>query len=174
MKDEYKLDFAKKITVAATAGDFEFLMERGIQLLVKQKHLKGLLGGKKAGGVIMLALVDDKQIKELNRDYRGIDKATDVVSLSYFEAEFLEKDGRNDADLMAGESLLGEIFISVDTAKKQAREHGKTLKQELQFLFAHGLLHVFGYDHERADERRVMFDLQDQILKTKSWRKIID
>ena len=69
---------------------------------------------------------------------------------------------------------MGEIIISVATAKKQAREHGKTLNEEMQFLFIHGVLHVFGFDHIKTAERKIMFDLQDKIIGNKSWRAIAD
>jgi probable rRNA maturation factor len=62
----------------------------------------------------------------------------------------------------------------VDTAKKQAQEHGKTILEEMQFLFVHGVLHVFGYDHEEPGERKIMFDLQDKIIGNKSWRPMIE
>ena len=114
-------------------------------------------------GTIALILTTDKEIHALNREYRGVDKPTDVLSFSYFGGEqFPEGD------------VLGEILISVPTAKKQAKDHGKTLNEELQFLFLHGLLHVFGFDHIKKSERVLMFDLQDKIIGNKSWRKIAD
>lgn len=132
---------------------------RGLQILQREKKLKKI----PAGSSVHLVLVDDRLIKKLNREYRGKAKATDVLSFSYIEeSSFPEK------------NLIGEIAISIPTAKKQAREHHKTLAQEVQFLFVHGLLHIFGYDHEETNDRREMFDLQDEILQTKSWRKIID
>ncbi len=119
---------------------------------------------------MQLVLVEDQDIALLNAAYRHKDGPTDVISLSYFkEAVFPRK-----KKVQATGDLVGEIMISVDTAKRQALEHGKTLKEELQFLFVHGVLHVFGYDHEKAAERKIMFDLQDEVLGTKSWRKIID
>lgn len=178
--------------------NFSGLFKGGIKLLESKKHLQG----KMRGGEIQLVLSDDKEVRIVNREYRGKDVPTDVVSLSYFEEELRQAKkslknaststgGRNaqpnsrrkvieDAEmfphfntLFGAENLLGEIIISIETAARQAREHKKTLKQELQFLFVHGLLHVFGYDHEKAAERKVMFDLQDEILQTTSWRKII-
>ncbi len=108
-------------------------------------------------------MVTDKQISALNQEYRGNSKPTDVLSFSYYdEAGF------------PGENLLGEIAISLPTAQKQAKEHKKSLKEEVQFLFIHGLLHVFGYDHEQLDERKVMFDLQDEIWGSNEWRPLID
>ena len=78
-----------------------------------------------------IAFVSDKRIRELNRQFRGIDKATDVLS---FPAE--------------EESNLGDVAVSVETAAAQARENGLTLDQEIAQLILHGLLHLSGYDHE--------------------------
>ncbi len=119
--------------------------------------------GKKLDGVLRFVLTNDAAIQKLNKQYRGLNKPTDVLSFSYFEGE-----------KFPGDDTVGEVVISVDTAKKQAKEHQKTLHEELIFLFLHGLLHIFGYDHEEDNERKEMFDLQDKILKTKAWRKIID
>ena len=65
-------------------------------------------------------------------------------------------------------------MISITTARRQARAHGKSLNQELQFLFIHGLLHVFGFDHIKKNERKIMFDLQDKIIGDTSWRAIVE
>ena len=114
-------------------------------------------------GKVMLTMVNDKEIRALNREYRGVDKPTDVLSFSYFgEENFPVQD------------TLGEILISIPAAVKQAKDHGKTLNEELQFLFLHGLLHVFGFDHIKKGNRREMFDLQDKIIGDKSWRAIAD
>lgn len=81
-----------------------------------------------------LVLVDDNEIQDLNKEHRGKDKPTDVLSFP-FESEF-------------DHLPLGSIIISVDTAKRQANEEGNSLEMELQILFLHGLLHLQGYDHE--------------------------
>ncbi len=143
------------------ATDFEKFFERGLKILRKK------IGKRMKGGVIALTFISDKKIRVINRNYRGKNISTDVVSLSYLEKDF------EFPPLDSGD-LVGEIFISLDTAKRQAREHKKTLLQELQFLFVHGLLHIFGYDHEAAAERKVMFGLQDEVLGTTIWREIID
>lgn len=130
-----------------------------MKMLSEKAHLKQ----KISCGMVQLVLVDDKTIRTINRDYRAKNKPTDVVSLSYFE----------DYAFPGADDLVGEIFISVDTAKRQAKEHKMTLTQELQLLFVHGLLHIFGYDHEGEKERKIMFEFQDEILRTKMWRGII-
>ena len=88
----------------------------------------------KANHSATIAFVSDKTIRQLNRQFRGIDKATDVLS-------FLSGDDANGSN-------LGDIAISVETAAAQARENGLTFDEELAQLILHGLLHLSGYDHE--------------------------
>lgn len=104
---------------------------------------------------ISVTLVDNKKIHEINKDYRNIDKVTDVIS---FE---------NDLELSFGADEptdLGDIFISVDQALAQAKEYKHTIERELTFLYVHGLLHCFGYDHLNQEDEHEMFDLQEVIL----------
>lgn len=140
-------------------GELEKLYHKGLELLKQQQHLKEKLHG----GVVKVFFVSDEEIQQLNRNYRDLDKPTDVISLSYFEES-----------PFPGEDLVGEIFISVDTAHKQAQEHNVSVKEEAQFLFVHGFLHIFGYDHQEKAERKVMFDLQDEIIGHSKWRPLID
>ena len=102
-------------------------------------------------------LVDDVKIHEINRDYRQIDRSTDVISFALEDSEQYYVEG------MPRE--LGDIFISVDHAKSQAEEYGHSLRREMCFLFTHGLLHLLGYDHMKEEDEKVMFALQKDILK---------
>lgn len=102
-------------------------------------------------------LVDDQKIHEINRDYRQIDRSTDVISFALEDSEQYYVEG------MPRE--LGDIFISVDHAKSQAEEYGHSLRREMCFLFTHGLLHLLGYDHMKEEDEKVMFTLQKEILK---------
>lgn len=98
---------------------------------------------------ISLLITDDATIHQLNRDYRKVDKATDVLSFP------MDEDG-----------MLGDIAISLDTAKRQADDAEIGLDREVAFLFTHGLLHLLGYDHETSPEDEAeMFALQEEILK---------
>lgn len=97
----------------------------------------------------------DSEIKEINKKYRSKDKPTDVLSFSYFDIKTPK----------VPDDLLGEIMISVDTAKIQSHERGVTLAEELKTLFTHGLLHVFGYMHETDEEEENMEKAAQKILK---------
>ena len=130
-----------------------------LSLLKKtMKHLK-----LKCDPIVSVTFVDNAFIHELNRDYRHINRPTDVISFAFLD---------NQEDKMAqlagnGLVVLGDIYISIDKAKEQAVEYGHPLKRELSFLFVHGLLHLLGYDHMTPEEEKVMFALQDEILPPK-------
>lgn len=99
---------------------------------------------------LSILLVDDAEIKNLNRQHRNIDSATDVLSFPQMEDdEFISH-------------MLGDVVISVETADRQAKEHHFSLEQELVLLLIHGLLHLLGFDHERSEE-------EEKIMKAKTW-----
>ena len=130
----------------------------GIYLSLLEKTLKHLKLNFEP--IVSVSLVDDKFIHQLNRDYRKIDRPTDVISFA-----FLDNEDDRDAQLHGqGIVCLGDIYISVDRAKAQAEEYGHSLNRELSFLFVHGILHLLGYDHMTPEEEKVMFALQDEIL----------
>lgn len=114
------------------------------------KVLKGHVDKKllKRNGNIELVLVDDKVIQELNREYREKNKPTDVISFAYLEVTDYKKE--------KGDVIVGDIFISVDTAKRQAKKKGHGLKKEMEILFVHGMLHCFGFDHKNDKQEAEM------------------
>lgn len=105
---------------------------------------------------VSCVLVDDERIHEINREYRHIHRSTDVISFAMEDNDQFYVEGMP--------RTLGDIFISVDHAKKQAEEYGHSLRREMCFLFTHGILHLLGYDHMTDEQEKEMFGLQDQIL----------
>lgn len=99
-------------------------------------------------------LTGDEEINNLNKNYRGIDKTTDVLSFAF-------NDGRK---LNLPINLLGDIYISIPKMKQQAIDYATGEKRELSFLAVHGLLHLLGYDHMNEEEEKIMFGLQKEIL----------
>lgn len=104
---------------------------------------------------ISVTFVRSAAIHKINRDYRGIDRPTDVISFAINDSPDLIDDGEKD---------LGDLFININYARRQAKEYGHSLKREVCFLFTHGLLHCLGYDHMKPEDERVMFALQEKIL----------
>ncbi len=107
---------------------------------------------------LSLLITSDSHIRELNRDFRGKDKATDVLSFSQIEGD----------ELGPGPFSLGDIVISLDTTVRQAAELKHSLGEELLRLLIHGILHLLGYDHENVpeDEVKRMQDLEDRLFQT--------
>ena len=102
-----------------------------------------------------ISFVDEDTIQELNRDYRGIDRVTDVISFALED----KKD-----NFQSEIRFLGDIYICIPRMKEQALEYEHSIKRELSFLTVHGLLHLLGYDHRNEDEEKIMFVLQEEIL----------
>ena len=109
--------------------------------------------------------MSDEEIQNLNRDFRGKNKPTDVLSFALFETLGAEDD--LPFPTFPGEKnqiALGDLVISIETAQRQAREQNHDLEHEIAFLAIHGALHLLGYDHAKASERRAMFARQDAIF----------
>jgi probable rRNA maturation factor len=117
--------------------------------------------GIKTNYEIDVSLVDEETIHTINRDYRHVDRVTDVISFA-FNDDKNPKDQIGDPEV---ERMLGEILICLPQAQRQAKEIGNTERRELSFLFVHGLLHLLGYDHMKKEDEAIMFPLQDVILE---------
>lgn len=104
---------------------------------------------------VSILLTDDESITMLNGEYRGLREPTDVLSFSQHEG---------DDEFAPEENLLGDIVISVQTAKRQADERGADLDSEIDMLLVHGLLHLLGYDHVEPDDADKMFARQAELL----------
>lgn len=115
---------------------------------------------------VSIVLTDNIKIKELNREHRGIDRATDVLSfpMLYSEDE-LEQGKFTDMDIDTGEVVLGDIVISLERAHEQSIEYGHSFEREVAYLTVHGILHLLGYDHETDDDRKIMREKEESILK---------
>jgi len=110
---------------------------------------------------VSIALVDDSYIRELNRQYRHKDWATDVLS-------FAMQEDTGDEPPVAGDEetgpVLGDVVISLETAQRQAVEYGHSFQREAAYLVVHGVLHLLGYDHEADADREVMRAREEEIL----------
>ncbi|RKN86956.1 rRNA maturation RNase YbeY [Paenibacillus ginsengarvi] len=127
-------------------------------------------------GEVALSFVTDEAIQTLNREYRNIDKATDVLSFSMLESvegepeiryedeDEYESDNGSEEEGAPFAEPLGDIVISVRRAMEQANEYGHSLEREIGFLFVHGFLHLIGYDHENEEAERLMFGKQEAVL----------
>ncbi len=113
---------------------------------------------------LSIALVDDEEMHRLNRQYRGLDRSTDVLSFALQEAE--EPHMQPASESSANTPLvLGDVIISIETTQRQAEEYEHTFEQELCRLLIHGILHLLGYDHLIDEEARAMEALERQLAK---------
>ena len=108
--------------------------------------------------VFNLIIVDNSYIHELNKNYRGIDRETDVITFALEDEDSLV--------LPTDERGLGDIYISIDKARSQAEEYGHSLLRELSFLAVHGFYHLLGYDHMTEEDEKVMFSKQEEVLSS--------
>ncbi|OAB33951.1 rRNA maturation RNase YbeY [Paenibacillus glacialis] len=136
------------------------LLESALQ---KAGEAEGVIDGE-----VALTFVNDEQIHELNRDYRGIDRPTDVLSFAMNDslddelAIVYELEGG--AEMEELPDVLGDIIISVSRAKLQSEEFGHSLEREIGFLFVHGFLHLLGYDHQDKASEDEMMGKQEAVL----------
>lgn len=120
---------------------------------------------------VNVVLTDDEGIRELNRECRGIDRATDVLSfpgLEFRQAGVFRVEHGREADAFdpdTGELMLGDVMLSMDRVRMQAAEYGHSLRREFAFLIAHSMFHLCGYDHETEPEARIMEEKQEKVLE---------
>lgn len=120
---------------------------------------------------VNLTLTDNVGIQSVNKEYRQIDRPTDVLSFPLLEYDspgdftFLKEEREDDFNPDTGEAMLGDIIISVDKVLEQAESYGHSTKREFAFLITHSMLHLFGYDHMEPEEAAIMEDKQRIILQ---------
>ncbi len=139
------------------APSVQELLERCLQAAAEREEVSG---------EVVVTLVNNERIHELNREYRGVDRPTDVLSFA------MNEEGEGEMDIFLDEdeidefpNMLGDIIISLPKAQEQAQEYGHSLERELGFLAVHGFLHLLGYDHGTEEEEKEMFSRQEEILQ---------
>ena len=103
-------------------------------------------------------------IRKINKQYRGIDKATDVLSFPMFEKD--ELDRKIEAKDFLPEDVLGDIIISIPKVEEQAMEYGHSFERELSYMVVHGFYHLMGYDHIQAEDKKIMRPKEEKILSS--------
>ncbi len=123
-----------------------------------EKVVLAVLGGESVdpGAEVSVVFVDNDYIRQLNREYRGIDSSTDVLSFAMEEGEKMPDSGE--------ERILGDVVLSLERAEEQAKEYGHSFMREVAYLTAHGVLHLLGYDHGAEEERNIMRQKEESAL----------
>lgn len=127
------------------------------ELEIVEKVLYSAIEKEKLENIFFnLIIVDNNYIHDLNKNYRNIDRETDVITFAL--------EDENSIILPSSERILGDIYISLDKAKTQAKDYGHSLLRELSFLAVHGFYHLLGYDHMTKEEEKIMFQKQEEVL----------
>lgn len=123
------------------------LLEKYIEFIVEKQNLNNC--------IFNIIFINNDEIRTINKNYRNVDRVTDVISFALEDGENIDLDEYR---------LLGDIYISVDKAYEQALEYGHSREREICFLATHGLLHLLGYDHMNEEEEKIMFQKQEELL----------
>ena len=128
------------------------------ELETVEKVLKSAIKKEKLDNISFnIIIVDNNYIHELNKNYRNIDRETDVITFAL--------EDENTIIIPNSERILGDIYISIDKARSQAEEYGHSLLRELSFLAVHGFYHLLGYDHMTPEDEKIMFTKQEEVLE---------
>lgn len=140
------------------AGELLALVERCLDAAARKEGVTG---------EVSLTFVGNERIHELNREFRGVDRPTDVLSFA------MNEQGEDELDIFVDEdeleqfpNMLGDIVISIPKAHEQAADYGHSFERELGFLAVHGFLHLIGYDHMTHADEKEMFSRQEEILQS--------
>ncbi|WP_407314702.1 rRNA maturation RNase YbeY [Desulfosporosinus sp. SB140] len=134
-------------------------MREELAAMLNRAIHKGIrLSGGSDEAEVSLTLVDDQRIHELNREYRGVDRPTDVLSFA------LQEETEEEPDVEFEDDMLGDIVISVPRAREQAVEYGHSFEREIVYLAVHGTLHLLGYDHEDDEDKQEMRAKEEEVM----------
>ena len=136
--------------------DWEKIVKR---VLDKCFEEEGLLDSKL---IITITFTTPEEIRKINKKYRKIDRATDVLSFPMFEKDELDEKIKNKDFLY--EDVLGDIIISIDKVREQAEEYGHSFERELSYMLVHGFYHLMGYDHIEEEDKKIMRPKEEKIL----------
>lgn len=128
------------------------------KVILKTAELEGIEDGD-----VVVTLVDDEKIHSLNKEYRGIDRPTDVLSFAMNDESEDEMEIFYDDEEI--DNTLGDIIISIPRTIEQAKDYGHSFERELGFLTVHGFLHLLGYDHDTEEDEKIMFSKQEKVLE---------
>ena len=133
-----------------------FVNETDLDVKEYKKLIRNVLKSEKNDKYFNIIFVASDRIRQINNDYRGIDKVTDVISFALMENQ--------DELFMEAIDELGDVFICIERAIEQANDYNHSVEREMGFLAVHGYLHLIGYDHMNPEDEKIMFGRQDEIL----------
>ena len=139
-------------TTEIDVSEYEALFAKLFEKTIKMLNIS-------ENSMMSVTFVTTEEIHQINKDYRNIDRPTDVISFAFL-------DDKN--EIIVGEDVpldLGEIYICYEVADNNRKNYGNSIRREICFLFVHGLLHLLGYDHMTKEDEEIMFPMQEKILE---------
>ncbi len=137
--------------------EYEEIIQDVIKTCYKQEKIEN------SKLIITITLTTPENIKEINKTYRDIDRATDVLSFPIFEKDELDKKiEKKDFEI---EDMLGDIVISIEKVEEQAVEYGHSFERELSYMVVHGFYHLMGYDHIKEEDKKIMRKKEEEVLE---------
>ena len=140
-----------------SSTEYENTINKVVKECFKEEKLE------KSKLIITITLTNNESIQKINKEYRNIDRATDVLSFPMFERKEIEE--KIEKNNFPCEDVLGELIISIEKVEEQAKEYGHSFERELAYMTVHGFYHLMGYDHMEEDEKKEMREKEDVILK---------
>ena len=138
-----------------------FTNETKENVTLYKKLIRNIFKFDKSKDIMNIIFVSDEEIQKINKEYRNIDRVTDVISFAL----------NDEKDFLIKTDEIGDIFIDIDQAKRQAIDYGHSLDRELGFLSVHGYLHLHGFDHQTKEDEETMFKKQEEILASANLRR---
>ena len=138
-------------------ADYENVIKKVVEACFREENIED------SKLILTITLTTPENIRKINKEYRHIDRETDVLSFPMFEkAELDEKIAKQDFPY---EDVLGDIVISIERVKEQAQEYGHSFERELSYMVVHGFYHLMGYDHIQEDDKKVMRPKEENVLE---------
>ena len=136
--------------------EYEEVIKKVLKYCYKEENIES------SNMEITITLTTPENIRKINREYRNIDKATDVLSFPMFEKDELDKKIKEKD--FEHEDILGDIIISIEKVEEQAKEYGHSFERELSYMVVHGFYHLMGYDHIKEEDKKIMRPREEKIL----------
>lgn len=135
---------------------YEEIIKKVLQQCMKEENIEN------SKLSITITLTTPKQIQKINKEYRNVDKATDVLSFPMFEKDELDEKIKNND--FVHEDILGDIIISIEKVEEQAKEYNHSFERELSYMLVHGFYHLMGYDHIEEKDKKLMRPKEEHVL----------
>ena len=136
--------------------EYEEVIKKVLKYCYKEENIES------SNMEITITLTTPENIRKINREYRNIDKATDVLSFPMFEKDELDKKIKEKD--FEHEDILGDIIISIEKVEEQAKEYRHSFERELSYMVVHGFYHLMGYDHIKEEDKKIMRPKEEKIL----------